>query len=177
MEIKAQGTLNYETVKASLHVTIYKKTKPKKAVALRLLFTALAMAFCIFNMVAFGFSSYMLLSFFAMLLGGFIFIYMYFLLPKIRFKAMGKMQNVTNNYVFTDNAIICSSSTDGYEGKAEVNYSVICKVIETSQYMLIYQTSNNFYVLEKATVSGGSVDDLRRKLFCLLGENYVIYNY
>lgn len=177
MEIKAQGTLNYDTVKASLHVTIYKKTKPKKAVILRLLFTALAMAFCIFNMVVFGFSSYMLFSFFAMLLAGFIFIYMYFLLPKIRFKAMGKMQNVTNNYIFTSNAIICSSSTDGYEGKAEVNYSVICKVIETSQYMFVYPTKSNFYVVEKATVSGGSADDLRRMLFSFLGENYVIYNY
>ena len=177
MEINAQGTLNYETIKASLHVTIYKKTKPKKAVFLRLLATALVMAFCIFDMVVFGFNSYMLLAFFMVFLAGLLFAYMYFWLPKIRFKAMGKMQNVTNNYIFTDNAIICSSSMDGYEGKAEVNYSLICKVIETSKYVLVYQTKNNFYVLEKATVSGGSVDDLRRKLFSFLGENYVIYNY
>lgn len=178
MEIKAQSTFDYDTIKAITHIGIYKKTKPKKAFITRVVFNLLVLAFCFFNIFAFdSFDGYMIFVAVILFLTLLFFIYCYFLAPKISFKKLGKNQNIVNEFVFKDEAILASSVTEEYKGQSELGYSMVQKVIETNRYLLLYHHTKFYFVIDKATITGGSVLEVRRKLLPLLGKKYVVYNY
>ena len=177
MEIKAKCKYNLDSVKALTHLTMYKKADPGK----RLIFwsTAFAIFFIIIflEIIAFGFDTIL-----AVLLGveifGLLMIYFwYFIIPKIQYKSLAKMQNVENEYIFCDNVLKTFTKSQEYNGEAEIEYSLFVKVYETSKYLFLYQTNNQVFIVDKSTVEGGTVEEIRKKLSTFVKDKYIICKY
>ncbi len=58
-----------------------------------------------------------------------------------------------------------------------MEYSLFTKVYETSDYFFLYQTNNQVFLVDKSTVEGGSVDDIRNKLSSFVKDKYYICKY
>ena len=177
MEIKAKCKYDLDSVKALTHLTMFKKSNPKK----RLTFwsTAFAIFFIIIilEIIAFGFDTIL-----AVLLGveifGLLLIYFwYFIIPKIQYKSLAKMQNVENQYIFCDNVLKTFTKSQEYNGEAEIEYSLFVKVYETTKYLFLYQTNNQVFIVDKNTVEGGTIEEIRNKLSLYVKDKYIICKY
>ena len=103
--------------------------------------------------------------------------YMWFFYPKVRYNALAKMKNTQNEYNFTDEKIFVTTTGVEYNGEAEIEYSVFVKVFETSQYLFLYQTNNQVFIVDKSTIEGGTVEDIRNKLSTFVKDKYIICKY
>ena len=177
MEIKAKCKYDLDSVKALTHLIMYKKSDPRK----RLIFwsTAFAILFIIIilEIIAFGFDTIL-----AVLLGveifGLLLIYFwYFIIPKIQYKSLAKMQNVENQYIFCDNVLKTFTKSQEYNGEAEIEYSLFVKAYETSRYLFLYQTNNQVFIIDKNTIEGGTVEEIRNKLSAFATNKYIICKY
>ena len=63
-----------------------------------------------------------------------------------------------SSYSFTDTGF-----SDGGDGK-ELPYSQLIKLVEDRQYIYLYVSSQSAYMLEKASIKGGSVDEFKAYL-------------
>ena len=177
MEIKAKCKYDLDSVKALTHLTMYKKADPRK----RLIFWSAAFAILfiiiILEIIAFGFDTTL-----AVLLGveifGLLLIYFwYFIIPKIQYKSLAKMQNVENQYIFCDDVLKTFTKSQEYNGEAEIEYSSFVKVYETSRHLFLYQTNNQVFIVDKNTVEGGTTDDIKNKLSFYVKDKYIICKY
>jgi len=98
-------------------------------------------------------------------------------MPKTSYAALKHMKNVVNEYVFCDEVIKMKSKGELYEGEAELKYPLIPKVMETSEYLFIYQSNNQVFIVEKSTITCGTIDDLRNKLRQFVKNKYIICKY
>ena len=103
--------------------------------------------------------------------------YMWFFYPKVRYNALAKMKNTQNEYVFTDEKIFVISTGAEYNGEAEIEYSLFVKVYETSKYLFLYQTNNQVFIVDKSTVEGGTVEEIRNKLSTFVKAKYITCKY
>ena len=104
-------------------------------------------------------------------------LYLYFVAPKLRYRALEKMKDIENNYLFKDNALKVSSKSEEYSGEAEIEYSLFIKVYETSAYFFLFQPNNQAFIIDKSTIEGGSADDIRNKLTSFVKNKYFICRY
>ncbi len=176
MEIKAKSVYNYEAVKAVLHLSLYKKANPKTQIALRLSVYAGSILLFLpaFILLEIG-SGYLLLG--LMLLVAFLDCYMFFILPKIQYKGLSKLQNIENEFTFSDDFIIISSKGEVYSGEERLEYSLLVKAYETSRYFFLYQTKNQVYIVDKQTIDREGANAIRQKLSENLGKMYNICRY
>ena len=103
--------------------------------------------------------------------------YMWFFYPKVRYNALAKLKNTQNEYVFTDEKIFVITTGAEYSGEAEIEYSLFVKVYETSKYLFLYQTNNQVFIVDKSTVEGGTVEEIRNKLSTFLKAKYITCKY
>ena len=103
--------------------------------------------------------------------------YLYFLLPKIRYKALAKMKEVENEYIFFDNVLKTFTKSQEYNGEAEIEYSLFVRVYETTKHLFLYQTNNQVFIVDKSTIDGGTIEDVRNKLTAFVKDKYIICKY
>ncbi len=87
------------------------------------------------------------------------------------------MKGVENEYVFTDEKIFVTSNGAEYSGQAEIEYTLLVKAYETSEYFFLYQTKNQVFIVNKATIQNGTAGDIRNKLSSFLNKKYIICKY
>ena len=87
------------------------------------------------------------------------------------------MQNVENEYIFCDNVLKTFTKSQQYNGEAEIEYSLFVKVYETTRYLFLYQTNNQVFVVNKSTIEGGTIEDIRHKLTAYVKDKYIICKY
>lgn len=177
MEIYINCKWDYDAVKALTNVGIYKKTSPAKTFIFTTAWLIILAAVLGFEMCKLGADSVFLLLFGLVLLLILMDCFLYFILPKIRYHALGKMQGTENKYVFTDEKIFAFSRSEANSGKSEIDYTYFTKAMETSKYIFLYQNNVQAFILDKSTISGGTVEELRKKLFSFLGEKYIRCKY
>lgn len=175
MEIKASGKLSYDGIKYLIHTNIFKKLNPKVGMALFSVPCLLAFLYYLlcsikFSPLYFSVALYLLLIFYLLCL-------VYFFLPMVRYKKLSKFKDAVNEYTFYDDKICIYSQNDLYKSSVEMKYELIERAIETRKYLFIFKDKAQAYMVEKNTISNGTVDDLRRKLFPILGKKYIICNY
>ena len=177
MEIKAKCKYDLDSVKALTYLTMYKKSDPRK----RLIFwsTAFAILFIIIilEIIAFGFDTILAVLLGAEIFGLLLIYFSYFIIPKIQYKSLAKMQNVENQYIFCDNVLKAFTKSQEYNGEAEIEYSFFVKVYETSRYLFLYQTNNQVFIVDKNTIEGGTVEEIRNKLSAFATNKYIICKY
>lgn len=178
MEIKANCRYDFETTKALVHLYLFRlmKTKPiKKYISLLCVSAALAL-FCGWLMTRYS-DLVFVAVFFASIALMVIQTYSYFVLPRARYNAMGNMKDIEQQYIFTDEGMQVFSTGKMHQGQVVMAYSALDGVYETSRYFFLIKGGFQAYIVDKATVEGEDVADIRRKLQSYMKENYVICNY
>ena len=174
MEIKAKCKYDLDSVKALTHLTMYKKSDPRK----RLIFwsTAFAILFIIIilEIIAFDFDTMLAVVLGVEIFGLLLMYFWYFIIPKIQYKSLAKMQNVENQYIFCDNVLKIFTKSQEYNGEAEIEYSLFVKVYETTMYVFLYQANNQVFIVDKNTIEGGTAQDIRSKLTTYVKDKYII---
>lgn len=175
MEIKASGTLNYDGVKYLFYTSLFNKLNPKTGMALSI--TVFTLMFALYLAISLLVNIMYLPIAFLWALLILVFCLLIFFMPKRQYKALSKMQNLQNEYVFCDDKIYISAENAVYKEKTEIKYELIEKTVETKKYIFIYQNMLQALIVNKETITNGTVDDLRRKLVPILGKKYIICNY
>lgn len=176
MEVKASARLDFDGIRALVHLSMFKKKDPKKGMIIISLVLSVLIMINIIAIIV-DYDLIFLVTMYLLLLIAFLECYKYFILPKIRYKNSAKMQGTVNEYVFSDSVLkICTKGPE-YCGTAEVAYSVFVKAYETSKYIFIFQPNNTAYVVETSSVSGGTVEDIRNMLSAFVKDKYYICNY
>lgn len=177
MNIKAKSKFNYKTVKAFTHAEVFRKSHPLKKMLTYCLTAVLLAAVLILEMYLLGPS---VLLFVLLAASGILLLlelYLYFILPRLRYRALGEMKGCENAFHFLEDEFRVTSNDNGYRGESRVQYKVLHRVVETSQYMFLYQNMSRTYIVEKSSVSGGTPLELREKLQSILKDRYMIYKY
>lgn len=177
MEITAKGVLDYDSIKAVTYVSVYKKKNPQKAfIWMNIWCIGLVLLF-LTEIVLFGPDrrSIMLISVAIMLI--LLNFYLYFWFAKIQYNALHLMKNTENTYFFRENHIKVFSVGAQYSGEAELQYSMIPKVMETQKYLFIFQSKNQAYVVDKTTIVNGTIEDIRAKLHQASNAKYILCRY
>jgi len=105
-------------------------------------------------------------------------LYMALLLPRLMYKNMGNMKDAWNTYTFLEDKMqIETRSGEAYHATAELAYSAILRVAETSQYFFIYTTAQSAFVIDKSRIEGGSYEELRELLIGRPQTHYIACRY
>jgi len=177
MEVKARCKFDINAIKALSHVSVFKKSNPKKTVIARAILFLVVLFLIAVELIAFGFDLILIVLFSVGILVITIDCFMFFCLPKIQYKSLAKMKDVENEYTFCDNILKVSSKSQEYNGEAEIEYSLFVRVYETSKYLFLYQTNNQVYIVDKSTIEGGTVEEIRNKLSAYIKGKYIICRY
>ncbi len=177
MRITASSTYDRETVRDMTRFAMFRKHEPKKRM---LMWTAL---FCVLiivliaEMLLWGYSTYLLVL--AIFATGFLLLewFFYLRLPAIQYRNAGKIAGAKNEFVFTEKRMEVSSTAGDYVGSAEMEYDTLYRIYETGTYFFLYLQKGQYYVVNKATVRGGSVEELRSTLIGAVGGRYVRCHY
>ena len=175
MEIRAKCKFDFESIRALTHLSLFKKANPKKRLLTWSIISGILAVIIILEMIIF--SDAMLIELLCVAVILFLLGYLYFLLPKIRYKALAKMKAAENEYIFCDNVLKTFTKSQEYNGEAEVEYSLFVKVYETSRHLFLYQTNNQVFIIDKNTIEGGTAEDIRNKLSSFVKDKYVICKY
>ncbi len=176
MEIRAKGTFDFDSVKALIHLNLFKKQNPKKGFYSMIILCGIIAALCIVISIRTPDSDLFYLSFVAIaiiIIEG----YLYFILPKISYRSLAKMKNAENEYIFGDSVLKLSTKSPEYTGEAEIEYSMLVKAYETSEYFFIYQTKNQVILVDKTTVEGGKAAEIAHRLSSYMGKKYIRCKY
>ena len=177
MEIKAKCKYDYEACRAVSYISSYKKSNPKKTIAVRFVFVALIMALDIYvmNTAESNFVNilYLLCGAFIILLD----LFMYFVMPSVQYKSMSKMKDIENTYVFYDDEFTAECSSEEYCGQAAVKYSLLIKAFETKKYFFLYENKRQIFIVDKATFEEDDASVLRERLSAELGKKYIVCKY
>lgn len=176
MEIKAKCKFDFDSIRALTHLSLFKKANPKKRFLTWSIISAILAVVIILEMIVF--SNSMLIE--LLCVAGVLFLlecYLYLLLPKIRYNALAKMKDAQNEYVFCDNVLKTFTKSNEYNGEAEIEYSLFVKVYETTKYLFLYQTNNQVFIVDKNTVEGGTIEEIRNKLSAFVKDKYILCKY
>ena len=177
MKIKAESKYDFESMKALTYAAQFKKGKPKICMVFYMVIYALLAALVITEMILFGADTLLIIQFVLICLLVLIQLFTFFLLPGIRYKKMGKMKDMKNEFLFTDENIEIKSGNSNYSGQAVLQYSYIHKVYETGKYFFIFQNRASAFIVEKNTITGGTAENIRKKLSSVLGKKYKLCRY
>ena len=177
MEIKAKAIFDYDSIRALTYVSIYKKKNPKKAFVWMNIWCIGLALLILTEIILFGADrqSIMLIIVAVMLM--LLNFYLYFGFAKIQYNALHHMKNTENTYVFHENKIKVFSIGTQYTGEAELQYSMIPKVMETQKYLFIFQSKNQAYIVDKTTIVNGTMEDVRAKLQQSSKAKYIVCRY
>ena len=177
MEIKAKCKFDKDSIRALAHLSTFKKSNPKKTVIARTILCLILLLVIVAELVVFDFDVVPIILIVVDLLVILIDFFMYFGLPKIQYKALAKMKDVENEYIFCDNVLKTFTKSQEYNGEAEIEYSLFVKVYETSKYFFMYQTNNQVFIVDKSTIEGGTVEEIRSKLSAFVKDKYILCKY
>lgn len=176
MEINAKCRFDYESVKALTHVTVYKKKNPQKAFIVRNICSAILVLLILVGMcLGVDTTPIVLLMVAAVIIA--LNCFLHFGIARIQFKALHKMKNLENEYTFYEDVLKVSSKAEEYNGEAELKYSLIPKVMETSKYLFVFQNNNQVLIVDKSTIINGTINDIREKLIQFVKDKYIICKY
>lgn len=177
MEINATAIYDLRTIKAMVHLQLFGKAEPKKRMIMWGVLYAVLAAVLILRIWAYGSSATLWLMLAMLVLIELWMLFMYFVMPTIQYNATVKLADIQNSYVFKEDELEIASSKEGYSGEVSLKYNMIFRVMETGEFLFIFQNKTQVYIVDKRTIEGGSWIDVRNKLEPLLGKKYIICRY
>ena len=177
VEIRAKCKFGFESISALTHLTMFKKANPKNRMIFWSVAFAVLFAIIILEIIAFGMDLILVVLLGVEILWLMMMCFWYFIIPRIQYKALAKMKDAENEYVFCDNVLKTFTKSQEYNGEAEIEYSLFVKVYETSKYFFMYQTNNQVFIVDKSTIEGGTVEEIRNKLSAFVKDKYILCKY
>lgn len=177
MEIKAKGVFDYESIKSLTHVSMFGRKKPKNSFMRNNIMFACLLMLLMIEMIIFGVDVQLIVL---LILDALLFAFncfIYFIMPKIQFNALQQMKNIENHYIFSDDIITVTSKNENYTGETQLNYSIICKVIENSKYVYIFHNKNQVFMVDKSSIVNGTMEDIKAKILPFVKNKYIICKY
>ncbi len=180
MEIRAKCKYDYNSVKALTHLSAFKtfrKTDPKKQLLFWSITFVILFIVIILEIIAFGPDIILFILLGADIIGILLHLFSYFIFPKIQYESMKNLKNVENEYIFSNSSLKVFSKSNEYNGEAEIEYSFFVKVHETSRYLFLFQTNNQVFIIDKKTIEGGTIEEIRSALSASIKGKYIVYKY
>jgi len=177
MEIRAKCKYDFDSIKALTHLTMFKKSNPKKRLTFWSAAFAILFIIIILEIVAFGADTILFILLGVEIVWLTLMYFWYFIIPKIQYKSMSKVKDIENQYVFCDNVLKTFTKSQEYNGVAEIEYSFFVRVYETKRYFFLYQTNNQVFIVDKNTIEDGTAEDIRNKLSICAKDRYIICKY
>lgn len=175
MEIKAKCKFDYDTIKTLTRASLFrKKGNLKRRFIATLIMCLFIIIISVINLIV----KFDVVHLVFIVIGFLLFLieyFLYFILPKIRYKALVKMKGTENEYTFCEDVIKIVTTNNDYNGTAEINYSLLVKVCETSKYFFLFQTKNQVLVVDKSTIENGTADDVKNKLISYVRDKYTVF--
>lgn len=172
MEITASCKFDYNSIRALCHSSLYRIFAPKFTFGLTCVCVAVTAAISVLGLLRNPSSHHdVTLLAVALVLMALNF-YLYFGLPRLQYRALGKLQSTENHYVFLDDTLKVTSSNATYRGEGEYAYATFTRVRETSDYLFLFLSARQVFVVDKSTVAGGTVEQIRDALRPFIKYNY-----
>ena len=176
MNIKGSSIYDSDTVRDMIRFSVFKKRNPERML---IAYTVLIVSCLIIINLLSVFIRYndnaALLNIVGVI-GLTTMYYMYFILPKVRYKSLKEMKDTVNEFEFLDDKITVRSNNPKYAGEAALDYGLLFKVYETDKYFYLFQDKLQLYIVNKSTLSdnpGGITD----KFINGIGKKYIRCNY
>ena len=112
MEVYAKSKFDYEAIKELAHRSSYRLIPPKIYWIIMIACTVVVFVVSL----PFGIDSHDVGAMFAILMCDVVSIYIYWGVPKMRFKALGKLQNLENEFIFGDETMKIINKSEEYTG-------------------------------------------------------------
>jgi len=177
MEIKAKCKFDFDSIRALTHLSMFKKANPKKRLIFWSIAYAILLIIIVIEIVAFDVKTILFVLLGVEILGFLLMYFTYFITPKKRYNALSKMKEAENEYIFLDDAVKAFTKSQDYNGEAVIEYSLFVRVYETTRYIFLYQTKNQVFIVDKNTVEGGTVEEIRNKLTPYVKDKYILCKY
>ena len=178
MEIKASCIYDKSALTALADVQMFSKSDPKKRRAQIITLMVVPIVLFVIMSAFTGFDADDIKPLVLVLItyGGLAFLV--FITPKMAYKNSGHVAESINEYVFKDTLFEVESANEGVSSQTKFSYDNIHKVFETSDYLFIYINKMSAFIVEKCTISGDGMAQLRNILQPMLGKRkYIICKY
>lgn len=177
LEIKARCKYDFESVRALAHLTMFKKANPKKRLMFWTGVFALLFGIIVLEIILFGVDTILLVLLGLVIIWLLVLYFWYFFIPKIQYKSLSKMKDIQNEYIFCNDELKAFTKSVEYNGEVAIEYSFFVKVYETSRHLFLYQTNNQVFIVDKNTIEGGTVEEIRNKLSAFATNKYIVCKY
>ena len=172
MEITAKCKFDKAAIRALAHIQVYRRSEPKKAFFTKVIWGFVLLLVLLAELVIWGLHAFPLL-----MLGFTVLIivweyYMYALFPLVQYRTLAKMKDMENTYTFYDDAVKIITKSEEYQGEARMEYTMLKKVLETSEYFFLYQTNNLVFIVDKSTVENGTAKEIGDRLSVYVKDQY-----
>lgn len=175
MRICGSDPHSFESVKASVLASVFKKYEPEKRFCFLVVSRTLVLIGLLlliwrsfhFEFIRGGDSKTIECSIFFSVCSALslaVLIWEYFFLPKRIYKSLEKMKDRAVHFVFGDESISVKVYDEDGEKEEEIQYGVFVRVMETSRYFFVYPSKKGCFSIDKATITGGSAEELRDKM-------------
>lgn len=171
MEIKAFSVIDLKTSKAIVRLGQFKKEDPKKCI---LIYTIVLLLYVISLFIDYFLikSPFSWLDVGVLLCGIFYEIRIVYWRPKNYYESHGKFVDMRDTFVFRKDEVIISSCIGDFESLTTMKYTMLYKVMETSDYFFLFENKLLLYIVDKSNIEGGTAKDIRKLLYAVLGRQY-----
>lgn len=152
MNIKATTKMDLDTMKALTKITMFGKRNAIKRMLTFTVIYALIIALEMWSIITFEVRATNVLILVIATVAITINPLLYFTMPKLNYKKLGKLRDSINEYVFTDEGFTETVIGDGVSGNANIDYSVIQKIYESNDYFYLFNTNRSAYIIDKRSI-------------------------
>ena len=178
MEITASAVHDLRSFKALYRLMLCGRHDPKGRLTLFLTVYGILYAIIIAELIILGGSTllYVVLGVSAAFI--LLYCYMYFLLPRIKYKAAGSPKDMRNSYVFMEDELrVNTFKGEEQLQKDTLKYPELFKVMESSEYFFIFMSRQSVYLVDKSTIHNGTREDIMGALAALPKGKYIACRY
>lgn len=174
MDIRANFTYDYRTIKDMVRRTSFRNPLSKLLLVLMYLMGLRVIWVGIRSLWFWGFDGTMMFLLLLMvgILGGYTWLLVR--MPKIHFKNLGVNAGGAGEYLFREEDVVIDFRSDHETAHIVLKYTGLVKILDTPDYLYLMITKAQTYVVDKATIEGGTAEDLRARLQPVLGKKYKI---
>lgn len=162
MEIKGSVSFDRDVRRTFLNVTIFKNRNPKKEKTGLFIAVAVITTLTAGDVITSGFKAATMSVICAAVVWAVVFMYFcaYIAGRRLFSRFNGKKQDC----VFADDKVTLLEQEENQSDTVSLGYSLMTEVTETSKYFFIYYAEMGASIVDKSTLSGGTVEELREKL-------------
>ena len=168
MEIKASSKYDWETVRALNN--FYYLNRMRVIFVLFIVCFVLNLVIQIESLIVNGEMTHdHILNLIYLAFLAFALLFIIFVLPKIKYNNNKYSKDSKNEFVFTDENIKLTQTHELHNSENKLSYNAIWRIYESKMFIYMHIGRRQTYIVDKSTVTGGTVEDLRMLFISKIG--------